>query len=286
MNPFSEDVLDLGVNYGAVGGPGFSTDIVVMAGGHESRNGNWELERGRWEAGGRRVTKAELDTLLAFFRARRGMLQGFRFKDWADWYAVDEPLTLDGTPSAQLVKTYGAGADAYVRPIKKPRSGATFKRNGSAYATPVVDTTTGVVTLAADATAAASSITPGATTEVVLASNPGGLLVGEKLYLSGFTGADAALVNDLAHTITAITGTGPYTFTLATDTTGKSITLGSGQGAKYPQPTETLTWSGEFDVPARFDIDRVRAEFRAYREADRQALYDLDPLPIVELRRT
>ena len=78
--------------------------------------------------------------------------------------------------------------------------------------------------------AAASAITAGATTTVVLAANPGTLAAGGLLRLDGFTGADAALLNGLDHTVNSVSGAGPYTFVLATNTAGKTITLGQGAG--------------------------------------------------------
>jgi uncharacterized protein (TIGR02217 family) len=42
-------------------------------------------------------------------------------------------------------------------------------------------------------------------------------------------------------------------------------------------------WEGEFDVPARFDVDVFNAEFSAYREEDREAMYYVTGLTVVEL---
>lgn len=78
--------------------------------------------------------------------------------------------------------------------------------------------------------AAASAVTAGATTTVVLAANPGSLAAGGLLRLDGFSGADAALLNGLDHTINSVSGTGPYTFVLATNTASKTLTLGQGAG--------------------------------------------------------
>ena len=44
------------------------------------------------------------------------------------------------------------------------------------------------------------------------------------------------------------------------NTAGDTITISSDTFAeKYPQANEELTWQGEFDVPCRFDTDRLRA---------------------------
>lgn len=277
MLPFAEERLELGFDYGAEGGPEFATDIVVMASGHEARNQNWSQARGRWQAGERIIGRAKKDYLLAFFRARRGRLQGFRFKDWSDWYAVDEPLAVTGGPAAQLIKAYQSGADADIRLIKKPRAGVTLKRGGMAYATPTVDTTTGQVTFLPDTTAAIAAITQANPGKVTAPAH--GLANGALVYLTGIGG-----MTQLNGRIVTVTVVDADNFTIGIDTTAYAAYTAGGSAAKYPQPGETITWSGEFDVPARFDTDRFIATFRAYRESDGEALYDLASLPVVEIR--
>lgn len=280
-----------GIAYGAVGGPGFNTSIVVVKSGHESRNAEWSAARCRYEVAHAAKTKANFDAVANFFRIVKGRAMGFRFKDFADCQASWTEGILGtgvgtGGPAFQMVKKYAAGASYATRDIAKPVSGTcTFKRGAATLVVGVspgninVDHTTGIVTFAADGTGVASSITPGVTTQVVLDVNPGTLTIGQRLYLSGFAGADAALVNDLPHVISNITGSGPYTFTLTTDTNGKTVLLSGGIGRKFPQITETLTWSGEFDVPCRFDTDQLRAEIVGHGPILRW-----DSIPIVEIR--
>lgn len=111
------------------------------------------------------------------------------------------------------------------------------------------------VTFVPDATRTVSGVTVGATTQVTLSSAISGLVTTTgKLWLQGLSGADAALLNNLAHTITNIAGA---VYTISTNTAGKAITAGSGQGHKYPQPDETLTWSGSFYVPVHFRDDNL-----------------------------
>ena len=102
----------------------------------------------------------DLAALQAFFEARRGPLQGFRFTDPADHQScgpgaaispLDQPLGAgDGqTAVFALAKTYG-GSGGYVRPIKKPVAGtvrvavAGTELLASQFG---VDSTTGLVTL-------------------------------------------------------------------------------------------------------------------------------------------
>lgn len=280
-----------GIAYGAVGGPGFNTSVVVVKSGHESRNSEWSAARCTYEVAHAAKTKENFDAVANFFRVVKGRAWGFRFKDFADYQASATEGILGtgvgtGLPTYQMAKKYAAGASYDTRTIAKPVSGTcTFKRDaatlavGSGAGQIAVDYTTGILTIVADASSAASNITVGATTQVTLAANPGTLIIGQKLYLSGFTGADAALVNGLAHAISNITGSGPYVFTLSTNTAGKTITLGSGIGKKYPQATEALTWSGQFDVPCRFDTDELRAQIVGPGPVLRW-----DSIPIVEIR--
>lgn len=73
----------------------------------------------------------DIDTLIAFFEARRGQLHGFRWKDWSDYRscgsnadpAHDDQVigTGDGvTTEFQLCKTYQSGDASYAREIRKP----------------------------------------------------------------------------------------------------------------------------------------------------------------------
>jgi uncharacterized protein (TIGR02217 family) len=279
------------VRLGMAGGPEFRTEIAVTKAGYENRNASeyplasYEIEYVQ--------TRAGLDALQAFFRIAHGAAYSFLARDWTD-YKVDSATTGvlgagvgTGLPTYQLGKLYAYGAESVRRDITKPTSstvavkrGVSAVAFGSGAGEIAIDYQTGIATFVADATSNASSVTVGATTQVVLAANPGTLTNGEKLYLAGFAGADAALLNGLAHTINSITGAGPYTFTLATNTAGKTITLGSGQGRKYPQASEALTWSGEFDVPVRFTADKFRA--RVIHHQGTQA-YGVEGLGLTEV---
>ncbi|WP_219209446.1 hypothetical protein [Variovorax boronicumulans] len=107
-------------------------------------------------------------------------------------------------------------------------------------------------TFVPDATRTVTAVAVGASTQVTLSSSIG-VLVGGRLWLQGIAGADAALLNGRSHTVTALTGA---VYTLATNTTGKTITA-AGQGHKYPQPDEALTWAGSFYVPVQFADDNM-----------------------------
>ncbi len=63
------------------------------------------------------------------------------------------------------------------------------------------------------------------------------------------------------------------------DTVTGIVTFSSSKSA-----AQVLTWSGEFDVPVRFDTDEIKTRFDAYDKASLQAFHYLFSLPIVELR--
>lgn len=277
MDAFVEERLDVGIDYGAVGGPGFSTDVVVFGSGYEHRNANWDNARGKWELGDRTLLKADMEALQAFFRARRGKSVAFRYRDWNDWQAQGEPLSPDGGPTVQLVKTYANAGQSEVRRIKKPVSGTvSMTKNGSDYTPASIDTTTGTVTLATEASASISDVTAAAPAVVTATGN--GYSIGDVIYI---TGTGLSEIDDQAWTITVLDAD---TFELDGSDTSGTNGSSSGTADKFVQPDDTLTWSGEFDVPARFDTDEFRARFDAYDPDSGDAAYYLATLPLVEVR--
>jgi len=138
------------IAYGSTGGPEYSTDIVITQSGYEQRNANWAQARAKYNVVHGVKTQAQLDTLIAFFRARKGRADGFRFKDWNDYQATGQAI---GTGNAtttvfQLVKLYSSGTTSETRIISKPVSGTINVYLNSVLQTSgySVDTTTGLVT--------------------------------------------------------------------------------------------------------------------------------------------
>lgn len=197
---------------GAKGGPERRTDIVVLGSGFEERNSRWAHSRRRFQAGYGVSGVDDLYEIIAFFEERRGMLHGFRWKDWADYKscppqqtpANDDQLigTGDGTEDTyQLVKTYGATYLPYTRNINKP--------------------VTGTVLIA---------------------------------------------VNGVAQTLDTH-------YTLDTTTGVITFTMGN-----IPANGHEVTAGYEFDVPARFDTDRLELDLKSHRYGD------VPDVPVVELR--
>lgn len=123
---FVETQFPTDISYGSSGGPEYATDIVVSQNGHEQRNINWSEARARYNVAHGVKTKAQLDTLIAFFRARKGRAYGFRFKDWTDYKVHDQHIaTANGaTYNFPLVKTYASHGVTESRRITKPVEGS------------------------------------------------------------------------------------------------------------------------------------------------------------------
>lgn len=112
------------IAYGSSGGPNYSTDVVINHGGYEQRNVNWSAARARYNVAHGVKSQAQLDVLIAFFRARKGKAYGFRFKDWTDFEGVGQVIGAGGATLFQLVKRYVSGDAQEVRTIVKPVAGS------------------------------------------------------------------------------------------------------------------------------------------------------------------
>lgn len=118
----------------ARGGPEWRTTVVTLGSGAEERNAGWANARRRYDVSYGIRSADDLAEVIAFFDARRGRLNGFRFKDWSDFQsclpsatpaATDQALgTGDGVVrSFRLRKWYGDGAGGVWRTIRRPVSG-------------------------------------------------------------------------------------------------------------------------------------------------------------------
>lgn len=149
---FVEVQFPTDISYGSSGGPEYATDIVASNSGYEQRNVNWQQARARYNVAHGVKTKAQLDALISFFRARKGRAYGFRFKDWTDYQGTETLGTGDGTRTQfQLVKNYASGSVIESRTITKPVSGSVqVYKNGVLQTTGIaIDTTNGIITFTA-----------------------------------------------------------------------------------------------------------------------------------------
>lgn len=161
MTAFHEVSLALPFALGASGGPERRVDIVTLGSGAEARNTPWAHGRRRYDIGGAVRTLDQMHELIAFFEARRGKLHGFRFRDPFDF----KSCAPSATPTANdqilgagdgervtfsLLKAYGAGETAHLRPISKPVAGSALVAIDGAPLAPgafTVASESGIVTL-------------------------------------------------------------------------------------------------------------------------------------------
>ena len=150
--PFDEILLPISYNTGTQGGPKYQNRVISSDSGAEQRVQMWANGRLTYTIGFTADPDnaindvASMNSIITFFRGRKGRMRGFRFRDWSDYTAVNEPLVWNVT-TMQLIKTYNDSLDPEVRNIVKPSIGGPFTlyKNGIAE-TCTLDTSTGLVT--------------------------------------------------------------------------------------------------------------------------------------------
>jgi uncharacterized protein (TIGR02217 family) len=134
ISSFHDVLFPLSVSFGSTGGPERRVEVVELTSGKEQRNARRAHSRRHYDAGTGVRSIDELREVIRFFEARRGKLTAFRFRDPFDFASRDDGLAVTPTDQVigagdgaatrfKLVKNYGAGADAYKRPIRKPAGG-------------------------------------------------------------------------------------------------------------------------------------------------------------------
>ena len=182
MQAFDDVAFPIALGREAEVAPGFSTDIVTGAGGHESRNAAWAEARTGYDVGPGVRSEGDVAALLAFFRARMGPARGFRLRDPFDWQGQDEVIgTGDGTTrSFALVKHYGA----MTRRITRPVAGSVTVRVGGVATQAFALAPLGLVTLDV-APAAGAAVTASFDFDVPVRFAEDRLTVSRATYLAG-----------------------------------------------------------------------------------------------------
>lgn len=135
------------IAYGAIGGPGYQTDIIVVRSGHEQRNASWSAARYRWEVSQAVQTQADFASVRALFHAVKGRAHSFLFKDHADYTVSASEGALsynEDEETWQMHKLYTVGSEQNYRKITRPVEGTVVIAGGGEYE---VDYSTGVITL-------------------------------------------------------------------------------------------------------------------------------------------
>lgn len=303
---FLEEQFPKSISFGTEISPEFLTDMVMVGASKKVRNANRSEPIRVFDLAHAVRTQAQYDAFDAFFyTTAQGRLNSFRFQNPADYgvpstrgrlAATGQSGTFtaaaigNGTPTYQLALRSTSGGQTKDREIRKPSLTVginTIYRNaapvtfGGAPGNCALNTANGIVTFIADDSEAIASHTPGTSHVFTTTADIPGLAIGEKVYLTGVTGTAAATLNSIAHAISNKTGAGPYTWTLSTNTSG--LTASVGTAFEYPQATDALTWAGEFDVPVEFGIDAYKAQITE-KQPGGGLLYRIDSIPMMEVR--
>lgn len=120
---FINALLDEEVAYGFEGGPEYSTDEVLLDNGIRHANSAWAYPRHRYTAQYDNMKDEDRSRIIEIFHAVRGKRHSFKFKDWNDFEADNEPLNIPAdhvgtTTAVQLYKTYTFGPAYAIRPIQ------------------------------------------------------------------------------------------------------------------------------------------------------------------------
>jgi uncharacterized protein (TIGR02217 family) len=135
---------------------GWSTSIVPLSGGLESRNQNWAAPRRRYEYAYPEKDADDVRTIMAFIDDRRGAFYPWLLKDWLNFQLTDEVI-LDvgsgdgGVSTAQVKQTWGPN-NAFSRDIKYIKSGTLVVKKNAVTLTLTTDYTvnsTGLITFVA-----------------------------------------------------------------------------------------------------------------------------------------
>lgn len=118
------------VAYGFAGGPEWSTQVVLLDNGRETRNAQWLYPRCRYSAQYMNLREEDRDEILDAFYSCRGQLHAFRFKDWNDFQGTAQPFVqINGV--WKMAKTRYFGSESSTRLIQAPVSGTIALSGGS-----------------------------------------------------------------------------------------------------------------------------------------------------------
>lgn len=284
----------------AMGGPSYSTTVVSVQSGDEQRAANWLQARGEWNVGDRNMQMAKYQKLLSFFHRMRGRFFGFRIRDWTDYsddgrgvlgtgqgdgslsYQMNKIRAVEGTTGASYQKitrpigstfarTLGNTITIYLNGIEVPQGGGV----GSCY----VDDSTGRVLF----NPYTWDITAVTVIGVVTFSSNHNLSVGEWLTIQGFE-QELEENNGVVQVSSIISSNSVQV--------SRGFTVGATAGAtaaNLPGPTDEITWTGQYDIPVRFNTDsfnmnQVEAFIEGGTEDPKDVWIHLGSIPVVQLR--
>lgn len=263
MSYFLEERISDLIRYGSSWSDGFAVTDGKTSGGGRFAALNHRYPVRTFDASYMLDDAGMWAELLGIYARAYGTLAGFRARCFDEWStngakgvptAFDHPMLLVSAGIYQLVKLYGtdktalAGLGHPYRKLKKPVVGTTKVGIGATEIRSAdwsVDTTTGLVTLAADKTFSISGISNAAQAVIGLTGHT--LSVGQSVQISGAAGMTQ--INGQRALITAAPAN---QITVAVNSTAFSTWTSGGVVHTRPQSGESVTGGCEFDFPIHF----------------------------------
>ncbi|PUA17258.1 DUF2460 domain-containing protein [Glaciimonas sp. PCH181] len=262
MNAFLEERLPGDALIGALYADEYNVEITQTSSGQEYRRIVHPFPARHFSVT-YRLEQADLWTrVLGLYHRSYGMFSGFRVSTIDDFStngntgtptATDQPLALVSAGVYQLQKQYGSGSTPLpiglpVRTIFKPVTGTVVVgisgvALGSGW---TADTTTGLVTFAANKTANITGITQAASAIATIGAHA--FVVGDSAYFSNVVGMSQ--INTLRGLVTGVSST---TITVQIDSTLFGAYASGGAVNSRPQIGEPVTAGCQFDIPCRFN---------------------------------
>jgi hypothetical protein len=294
---FDDVVFPLSV-HSFTSSPEFNTTIIPTGSGAEQRIGNWLDARVTFNAAMGVRSRTDLQTLISFFRARKGRLRGFLVKDMLDFEAKGDIIAVGtgiGLTTYQLQRVYsdqtqsaayGKTGNADVRLIYKPipntvtvysgLSGLTLLNQGGYGAIATANLSGATVTTATVTNGGTGYTSPplvvlqggGGTGATATASISGGLVTAVNITAigSGYTSAPQ---------IVFINTNGDYSIDYKTGLLRLTNGLATGH---------ILNWFGEFYIPCRFIDDKLPADEVFYDIVENKAAGNIPDVGVLEIR--
>lgn len=267
MAEFLEESLNGGIQYGSSWADDYNVNVSTTSGGQEYRSLVHIFPVRKFDVTFMMDNVNMWVNLVNIYHRAHGKYAGFRAKCIDEFTsnpdgttaesAFDQPMgPIVAGSTYQLRKYYGrdkaAGATGYAyRNIYKPVNGTVLvgvQSNNIRSADWSVNTTTGVVTFAANKLINITGISKAAQA-VISTTNTAGLVSGQSVYISGCVGMTQ--INGLRAFITAVNTN--VSITVNINSTAFGTWSSGGTANTNPQSGESVTAGFQFDFPVRFN---------------------------------
>lgn len=306
-----DDVFPNDISYNSVGTIRFATDVIVVDSGDDQRVQRWDQPLMEFDVSYGVRTMEQLQEMIAFYRAMRGRLYAFNYRDWLDYtssiavnYEAREapPITGfdqfqfvgDGSTNVfQLVKSYFAttSGTALVRPITRPEPSSVLVEWSGPTVWPknfVVDYETGIVTMQQTHTIAVTNATKDANSGVIHGPANAFSIYKQfafnntRVVVSGFTNAENNVTKAQMATVLNVSDDGSTLYLTYGQGGASADTAATFSMSVHPAPPQgvTVTAGFRFYVPCRFDTDQLPLTLEDYGVGGAQSI------KLVEVRPT